>query len=49
MMKIVLQPTLGKFAMVYIDDISIYSRALEEHLSQVRAVLQLLHEHKLYA
>lgn len=35
--------------MVFIDDILIYSRILEEHKNQLRIVLQILKEKKLYA
>ena len=38
-----------EFANVYIDDIVIFSRTLEEHLQHVRKVLQKLRGEKLYA
>ena len=40
---------LDKFVVVFIDDILIYSRSEEEHKEHLRAVLQRLHEHQLYA
>jgi len=40
---------LGQFVIVYLDDIMVYSRTLEEHISHLRQVLSLLREHKLYA
>lgn len=40
---------LNRFVIVYIDDILIYSDTLEEHINQVRAVLQRLIQHQLYA
>ena len=40
---------LDKFVVVFIDDILIYSRNEEEHKEHLRAVLQRLREHQLYA
>lgn len=37
------------FAFVYIDDIVIFSRSLEEHIHHLRVVLQKLRSEKLYA
>jgi hypothetical protein len=37
-----------QFIAVYLDDICIFSSSLEEHVAQLRAVLQRLREHKLY-
>jgi hypothetical protein len=39
---------LDKFIQVFIDDILIYSRKMEEHDEHLRLVLQCLREHKLY-
>ncbi len=36
----VFRDMLNKYVIVYIDDILIYSESLEEHIQQVRAVLQ---------
>lgn len=37
-----------RFVIVYIDDILIYSETLEEHVEQVKQVLERLQEHHLY-
>jgi hypothetical protein len=39
---------LDKFVQVFIDDILIYSRTMEEHDEHLRLVLQCLREHNLY-
>ena len=49
MMNDVLRPFLGKFIVVYLDDVLIYSRSEEEHKEHLTKVLQTLREHKLYA
>ena len=45
----VLQAYIGKFVAVYFDDILIYSRNIEEHLSHLRQVLMTLRAEKLYS
>ena len=45
----VLQDFLGEFAVVYIDDILIYSKSAEEHVEHVRRVLEQLKSHNLLA
>jgi hypothetical protein len=40
---------LDKFAVVFIDDILIYSKTKEEHEEHLRLVLQKLREHQFYA
>ncbi len=45
----VFRDMLNRFVIVYIDDILIYSKTLEEHIHQVRSVLRRLIKHQLYA
>ena len=40
---------LNKFVLVFLDDILVYSRTLEEHNEHLRVVLQRLREQKLFA
>jgi hypothetical protein len=48
LMNAVFMPELDKFVVVFIDDILIYSRSMEEHEEHLRIVLQRLREHQLY-
>jgi hypothetical protein len=41
-----LDPLLRKCALVFFDDILVYNRYLEEHVSHLKAVLQLLEQDK---
>jgi hypothetical protein len=45
----VLRTFIGKFVVVYFDDILIYSKSLDEHIEHIRYVLAALREQKLYA
>eukprot|EP00873_Tetraselmis_striata_P021752 jgi/Tetstr1/442016/TSEL_030197.t1 len=45
MMNRVLSPYLGKFCVVYLDDVLIYSKTAEEHLEHIRLVLRELQRH----
>jgi hypothetical protein len=49
LMNSVFMPELDKFVVVFIDDILVYSKAMEEHEEHLRIVLQRLREHQLYA
>ena len=48
-MNHVLREYLGKFVVVYFDDILIYSKYLDEHVIYVRLVLAKLREEKIFA
>jgi hypothetical protein len=49
MMNKVFTEFLDKFAVVFIDDILIYSKSNEEHKKHLRLIMEKLREHKLYA
>ncbi|KAF5441909.1 hypothetical protein F2P56_037141, partial [Juglans regia] len=49
LMNRVFRPFLDSFVVVFLDDILIYSRDLEEHACHLRLALGKLREHQLYA
>jgi hypothetical protein len=49
MMNKVFMEFLDKFVVVFIDDILVYSKSKEDHEKHLRAILEKLREHKLYA
>ena len=48
LMKDVLVDYLDDFVVVFLDDILIYSKTLEDHAIHLRKVLQKLRDHQLY-
>ena len=48
-MNKVFMDELDKFVVVFIDDILIYSKSVQEHEQHLRVVLEKLRAHKLYA
>jgi hypothetical protein len=49
LMNEVLHSFIGKFVVVYFDDILIYSKSLDEHIEHLRAIFGVLHEAHLFA
>lgn len=43
-----LKPFIGKFVVVYFDDILLYSQDEQQHLLHLKEVLSVLRENKLY-
>ena len=48
-MNKILQPLLFKCVLVFFDDILIYNKNKQEHISHVRQVLDILRLHQFYA
>ena len=49
LMNTILGPYIGKFCMVYLDDIVVFSKTEEEHRDHLNVVLEALAEHQLVA
>lgn len=49
LMNTVLAEFLRKFALVFFDDILIYSKSLHDHKEHLRTILEVLRQNKLYA
>jgi hypothetical protein len=49
LMNSVFMPELDKSVMIFIDDILVYSKSMEEHEEHLHIVLQWLREYQLYA
>nr|KYP32028.1 Retrovirus-related Pol polyprotein from transposon 17.6 [Cajanus cajan] len=49
LMNHILRDCIGKFVVVYFDDILVYSKTLDEHLGHLRQVLIILRVNHLYA
>eukprot|EP00253_Pinus_taeda_P027714 PITA_27714 len=49
LMNGIFHPYLDQFVLIFIDDILIYSRTIEEHHKHLGIILQTLREHQLYA
>jgi hypothetical protein len=49
LMNEVLHPFIGKFVVIYFDDILIYSKSSNEHIEYLRAVFCALREARLFA
>ena len=48
LMNEVLKPYIGKYVVVYLDDILVYSKSQEDHLQHLRNVFDTLRQQKLY-
>ena len=49
LMQRMLRPYLDQFVVIFIDDILVYSRSVDEHEKHLRTVLHTLRDNGLYA
>ncbi|KAA3466137.1 RNA-directed DNA polymerase-like protein [Gossypium australe] len=49
LMNHILRPFIGKFCVVYFDDILIYSKTLEDHVLHLKSILETLRKETLFA
>jgi hypothetical protein len=49
LMNLVLRAFIGKFVVVYFDDILIYNKSVDEHVEHIKCVLAILRKKCLYA
>jgi hypothetical protein len=49
LMNHALRAFIGRFVVVYFDDILVYSKSLDEHIDLLHCVLDVLRKEKLYA
>jgi len=49
LMNVVLRPSIGKFVMVYFDDILVYSKNEASHVKRLTQLFQALRQQTLYA
>ena len=49
LMNHVFRPYIGIFVVVYFDDILVFSKSIQEHVTHVRTVLQTLRKERLHA
>ena len=48
LMNTMLRPYIGKFVVVYFDDILVFSKNKEDHVHHLKVILDVLRKHQLY-